>query len=311
VRAGDEYLVYADGGGAKDLFSFKGLHAYADKQLWSALDAELCALKSDGRDEVNILDAGGGPGTWLRRVVTRARQLGFSRITARGLDVAEVQVNTARRLAVDLSDMPGVGIAFDVADITRGLPEQDHTIDMTLCLYSVLNHLHGTKLPAIAAELARITRGRLITTVRSAGSTPTIFVGSVDKARQFKLDHAHDRYDIDLIDGRHMSVGFHLFTAAELNRLFARHFNIEAICGLDIFHTRFIPDSRWNPSGIENDPQLGSVLAQLETRCATDPAFIDRATHLLLVGSRRQTSNDVVRLERPKSMKKICDVASV
>jgi SAM-dependent methyltransferase len=104
-------------------------------------------LKSSGRDEVNILDAGCGPGTWLRRVVTRACELGASRITARGFDVAEVQVIAARRLAADLSGLPRVGITFDVADITRKLPEQDDTIDMTLCLYSVLNHLHGSVVP--------------------------------------------------------------------------------------------------------------------------------------------------------------------
>jgi hypothetical protein len=55
----------------------------------------------------------------------------------------------------------------------------------------VLSHLPTAILLRVAAEIARVTRGHLIATVRAIGSTPTIFIDSIDKARHFKLDHEH------------------------------------------------------------------------------------------------------------------------
>ena len=75
-QAGNDYVTYADGDPER-LFCFDGLHAYADRQLWSLLERKLGELKAAGANSVTILDAGCGPGTWLRRVVTHAHRLGF------------------------------------------------------------------------------------------------------------------------------------------------------------------------------------------------------------------------------------------
>jgi len=96
--AGDRYLAYADGG-HDHLFDFAGLHGYADRQLWSLLQGKLADLRSGGAAAIRILDAGCGPGTWLRRCVAYARRIGFSEITARGFDLAQAQVETARLLS--------------------------------------------------------------------------------------------------------------------------------------------------------------------------------------------------------------------
>ena len=101
-RAGEDYVAYADGD-PHDLFAFEGAHAYADRRLWALLETKLNALRASGASSVNIPDAGCGPGTWLRRLVTRARQIGFSHVTARGFDVAQAQIRAARRVARDLS----------------------------------------------------------------------------------------------------------------------------------------------------------------------------------------------------------------
>ena len=93
-RAGRAYLAYADGDPDK-LFSFDGLHAYADRCLWSLLERKLIDLRATGASAVRMLDAGCGPGTWLRRVITHAHRLGFSQITARGFDVALAQTQVA------------------------------------------------------------------------------------------------------------------------------------------------------------------------------------------------------------------------
>jgi len=104
-QAGGDYVAYADGD-PTNLFEFDGLHAYADRQVWTLLDTKLTDLRATGATSIRILDAGCGPGTWLRRLVTRAHALGFTTITARGFDVARAQIQRARLLARD-SGMSG------------------------------------------------------------------------------------------------------------------------------------------------------------------------------------------------------------
>src|SRR5438105_3457780 len=254
-QAGDEYVAYADGDPDR-LFCFDGPHAYADRQLWSLVERKLGDLRAAGTNSITVLDAGCGPGTWLRRVVTHALRLGFTKISARGFDVATAQIQAARRLARDLTEVPGVCLSFDVADLLDRLPEPDASIDITLCLYSVLSHLPVSDLPKIAFEFARVTKGHFITTVRSIGSTPTVFVDSIDGARHFKLDHRLDRCDVEFNNGCRVAVNFHLFTAHELRDLLQPHFAIEGLRGLDIFYTRFVPDRRWNPASVLLDERV-------------------------------------------------------
>lgn len=285
-QAADGYLAYADGDPHR-LFAFEGHHGYSDRHVWSVLDTKLRDLRATGATSISLLDAGCGPGTWLRRLITRAHLLGFAKITARGFDISQTQVRVARRNASDLTRLAGVNLTFDIADLEETLPEADGSVDLTLCLYSVLSHLPVTNLPHVATELARITKGHFVTTVRSTGSPPTAFVDSIETARRFELDHNSDRCKVEFHDGRRMALRFHLFTAGELQRCFHEQFEIEDLCGLDIFHSRFSPDNRWHPAAIAADPRFSNLLAQLEDRSMRNPSFMARATHLMLVGRRR------------------------
>jgi SAM-dependent methyltransferase len=251
-QAGEDYVAYADGD-PEQLFCFGGLHAYADQHLWSLVERKLDDLRAAGGNSVTLLDAGCGPGTWLRRVVTHAHRLGFSKINARGFDVAVAQVQAARRLGRAVCGLPGVNLTFEVGDLLDPLPEPNASVDITLCLYSVLSHLPVSDLPRVASELARVTSGHFITTVRPIGSTPTVFVDSIERARHFKLDHRSDRCEVEFCNGCRVAVSFHLFTARELKDLFHPHFGIEYLHGLDIFHNRFMPDRRWNPLSVLHD----------------------------------------------------------
>ncbi len=280
--AGESYAAYADGDSGR-LFRFDGMHAYADREVWRLLKARLQQLKAAGADSVTFLDAGCGPGIWLRRLVTRARQLGFRTIKARGFDIAEVQIYAARRAARALANLPGVEMKFEVASLLSDLPESDGSVDITLCLYSVLSHLPVGVLPGVLSELSRVTRGCLVTSVRAVGSTPSIFVDSMENARQVNLDHAHDRCRIELRNGSEFEVPVHLFKAEELRHYLEKDFDVEEICGLDIFHNRFAPDHRWNPASIFADDHVSFRLAQLEKAFAHNSDFIDRATHLLVI----------------------------
>jgi len=290
-QAGDEYVSYADGDPSQP-FAFDGLHAYADRCVWAALEEKLADLRAEGASSVRLLDAGCGPGTWLRRLVLRARALGFDNITARGFDIAQGQIERAWLAARDLSALPGVNLTFDVGDLTDRLPESDASVDLTLCLYSALSHLPVASLKGVSTEIARVTSGYFITTVRPVGSTPTAFVDSVENVRRLKLDHVRDHCEIDLSDGRRLAFGFHLFTAVELRNHFAGCFDIEDLRGLDLFHCRFMPDSRWNPVRSLGGP-LADELERLEKAFATRPEFMDRAAHLMLVGRSRRRDNDL------------------
>jgi SAM-dependent methyltransferase len=294
-EAADDYLMYADGNPTR-LFAFEGMHAYADRCVWAVLDRKLTERRASGATTVTILDAGCGPGTWLRRLITRAHELGFAGITARGFDIAQAQVQRARLLSRNLSSLPGVNLSFDVADLTDRLPEADASVDIALCLYSVLSHLPVASLSDIAAEIARVTAGYFVTTVRSIGSVPTAFVDSVENVRRLKQDNVKHRCEIEFCDGRCSAFGFHLFTASELRACFGDHFDIADLQGLDLFHTRFAPDPRWNPACLLADPPRSDEFIRLEEMYARNPEFVDRATHLLLVARSRRSSNTATRL---------------
>ena len=223
-----------------------------------------------------------------------AELLSFASITARGFDIGQAQIQRARLLTQDLTSLPGVTVTFDVADLTDRLAESDASVDLTLCLYSVLSHLPIIKLPDVATELARVTSGHFVTTVRSIGSPPTAFVDSIERVRRLKHDHVRDLCEIELSGGRSIAYGFHLFAASELSDHFARTFDIEDLRDLDLVHSRFMPDHRWHPAYRLADNPISDELIRLEKAQATHPAFIDRATHLLLVArSGRLTARDV------------------
>ena len=294
-QAGDDYVSYADGDPSQP-FAFDGMHAYADRCVWAVLEKKLTDLRASGASSVRLLDAGCGPGTWLRRLVIRAHALGFSGITARGFDIAQEQIRRARLATRDLSSLPGVNLTFEVADLADRLPEADASVDLTLCLYSALSHLPVARLPDISKEIVRVTSGYFITTVRPIGSTPTAFVDSIENVRRLKQNHVRDRCEIDLSDGRHIAFSFHQFTAVELLDYFAGGFDIEDLRGLDLFHSRFMPDPRWNPICRSGDNQLADELARLENAYATSSEFMDRAAHLLLVARHRPAAAPAARV---------------
>ena len=286
-EAGSDYTAYADGDSERP-FDFRGLHAFADKCVWARLDHKLRTLKASGTRTLRILDAGCGPGTWLRRLVAHAHWLGFEHIEARGFDIAELQIAEARKKSRALARLPEVSLSCELGDLMEPLPEADKSVDITLCLYSVLSHLPQERLPAIAAEIGRVTRGHFFTTVRAVGSTPTIFVDSIEKARSFHQDNLRDRCMVELSNGARFELPSHLFGADEFKTLFAPVFEIEELCGLDLFHGRFAPDRRWNPDGFAVDRTLEAELARLENIYAHSDRLMNHANHLLLIGRARK-----------------------
>src|SRR5579872_945405 len=114
--AGRNYSLYADGNSDQP-FVFGGEHGYADRRLWACIEQKLVEIRRSGATSIRILDAGCGPGTWLRRTAIRARELGFTGIDARGFDISDVQVSHAKKSSLAMAHTPGIKLYYAVGDL--------------------------------------------------------------------------------------------------------------------------------------------------------------------------------------------------
>ena len=248
-RAGDHYAAYADGDPTQ-LFAFDGMHAYADRCVWALLEKKLVELKATGATAVSFLDAGCGPGTWLRRLVVRARALGFTHISR-----ARLRHRGGADRAGPAAGPGPIKPSRRADHVRRRGPFGPVARSRRFSRYSLVPLQRPQ--PFAHCEPAGHRQGdgaghagHFITTVRSVGSPPTAFVELIENVRQLKQDHVQDRCEIELSGGRHISFNFHLFTAGELRGYFANDFDVEDMRGLDLFHSRFLPDPRWSPGPI-------------------------------------------------------------
>jgi SAM-dependent methyltransferase len=281
-EAGVDYLAYADGT-ARDLFDFDLRYAFADRRIWAVIDARLIAFARSGRETLTVLDAGCGPGTWLLRVIARAQELGIAKIDARGFDISGEQIAIARMRSADVRSKFDIRCRFKQGDIAEPFSEETASVDLCLCLNGVLNHVDVARHMAVAAELARVTAGALILNVRSAGSTPSIFIDAIENAEGYRQDNGANRLTFDLKDGRHIEFGLHLFRGRELEALFDTSMTVTNLVGLDLCHSRFRPDPRWNPTEGPECDQFYHDLEVLEHEHSANRDFIDHATHILMV----------------------------
>lgn len=283
-NAGGRYQAYADGD-LDRLYAFGGPYAFGDRQTWTVIEQRLHQLRLSGQRTLCILDLGCGPGTWILRTITCALRMGFTDIAARGIDLSEFQIRRARFLARGLAERAEVHLSFEVGDSRGHFAEADGGVDLCLCLYGVLNHLAAEDVAHLMGEIARVTSRWFIATVRTAGSTPTIYVDRVSAARSFRQNNKLDRLEVEFQNGELAVFNSHLFSRAELQTLISPFMRVEDLQGLDLFHGRFSRDPRWNPSGGENSKFMHE-LAALETRYAHDPEFMDHSTHLMIVAGR-------------------------
>ena len=99
---------------------------------WHDLAVALAALRENRRRAVRIIDADCGSGAMLLEAVMHARRLGFTAVEGRGIDTSPALIARARNGAARLRD-PGVGIVFEVADMTAALEgEADFPADIVL-----------------------------------------------------------------------------------------------------------------------------------------------------------------------------------
>lgn len=92
-------------------------------ERWHSLTSALKALRSAGRSCVRIVDCECESGSLLLCAARYARQLGFTSVEARGVDLREDRIRRARARAMRLRD-PGICIGFEAGNMADVLNEE-------------------------------------------------------------------------------------------------------------------------------------------------------------------------------------------
>lgn len=246
-HVGRDYGSYADGDGLEDPSKGPSRFAHADGIVWQTLRRLVDHLRADGVSTLRVLDAGCGPGTWIRRIATYARSQGLG-VEAIGVDISERQLAIARKQAENLSEDHSSKewkLEFSAHDLAEPLPWSDGYFHMVVCNYVVLNHLSKNSVPQVVAELCRVASDRVIATVRALASPPTGCIIGSEQVREYHQDCGRGELKLVLKDGTEHLLTFNLFSADALKALFAPSATIVDLRAIDLFVSRFAPDGNW------------------------------------------------------------------
>src|SRR5262249_46663099 len=144
----EDYGSYADGDGLEGPTRRGNRLAHADAIVWEVIRKAIDDVRSAGVTSLRVLDAGCGPGTWIKRIAAYACRLGLD-VQATGFDISQEQLDIARKRVQGLSrgHSRANTIQFLVHDLANPLPWSTGYFHVVLCNYIVLNHLHRSELP--------------------------------------------------------------------------------------------------------------------------------------------------------------------
>ena len=281
-HVGEEYGCYADGKAGTNRF------AHGDMILWDAIRGAIDELRCAGVSSLRVLDAGCGPGTWVRRIAAYANRLGLG-IHAVGFDISVRQLEIARNHPENLAEYASGAkrnLEFVYQDLAQSLPWTTRQFHLVLCNYVVLNHLPKIVLPRAIEQLCRVGAYRVIASVRSVGSPPTACIIGTEKLREYHQDCNRGELALELKDGSKHLLTFNMYSAQTLRSLFAPHGIVLDLRAIDIFHSRFAPDMNWTGSlvgGLPGRKELMAKLKEIEERLCRQPGWVDHGTHVLIV----------------------------
>ncbi len=288
-HVGAQYGQYADGEAPEDPATAAVRSAHADAIVWAAICKAIDELRDSGATTLRVLDAGCGPGSWLRRISARARRQGLA-VDALGFDISMGQLRIARREAdrflADFADRDMVKLRFVEHDLTKPLPWADGRFHIVVCNYAVLNHLPRAALPEVVRELSRVASFRVIATARALASPPTASIASLDQVLDYHQDCGNGTLALNLKDGTKHVFTFNLYGARTLEALFANCGSVLEIRAIDLFQSRFAADVNWTASLMSSLPGRQEVvqkLRQIEEELCRLPGWIDHGTHVLIV----------------------------
>lgn len=265
-HVGDAYPRYADGEGPDDAPTAVR-SAHADTIVWQTICSTIGALQKEGVSTLHILDAGCGPGTWLRRIAIHAHRQGLG-VNAVGFDISKGQLEIARKRAKTLSAHIAGGnvpkLEFVRHDLVDPLPWSKGQFHIVLCNFAVLNHLARAALPTAIGELCRVASHRVIATLRALASPPTACIVGTDQVHELHEDCSRGRLALVLKDGTRHELTFNLYSADTLKALFARHAAIADLRAIDLFISRFATDANWTQTLVEGLAGRQQVMQRLK-----------------------------------------------
>jgi SAM-dependent methyltransferase len=284
-HVGYEYRCYADGEGLEDPSVGTARFAHADAIVWETIRDTLHQLRAAGVRTLRVLDAGCGPGTWIRRIADYAQRLGLG-IDATGFDISKGQLEIARKQIEKLKERdPGKHkkIRFLVHNLADPLPWAVGHFHIVLCNYVVLNHLPKAAIPGVVEELCRVAGYRVIATVRALASPATGCIIGTEQVREYRQDCGRGELRLVLKDGTEHRLTFNLYSAELLGAMFAAHATIVDLRAVDLFLSRFAADANWTANLVGNLPGRTDVirkLKEIEEPLCRLPGWVDHGTHV-------------------------------
>jgi SAM-dependent methyltransferase len=287
-HVGGGYGSYADGAAIDDQSPTQtSRFAHGDAIIWETVCRTINELRLRGVPMLRLLDAGCGPGTWVRRIARYAHRQGLG-IDAVGVDISGRQLEIAREQAAKVQGphaTDGRRMRFRMGDLADPLPWPDGHFHIVLCNY-VLNHLPKDALPRVAEELCRAASYRVIATVRAIAGPPTGCIIGTEQMREYRYDCGRGELRLVLKDGTAHQITFHLYSAEMLRAAFAPHATIRDLRAVDLFLHRFVSDRNWTANLVATLPGREEVMRELkeiEDRLCRRAGWVDHGTHILIV----------------------------
>lgn len=294
-HVGGEYGSYADGDGLEDPSEGPSRFAHADAIVWETIRKTIDQLRGTGVSTVRVLDAGCGPGTWIRRIAAYAHRQGID-VEATGIDISEGQLEIARGRAQSFKARhPDARwtLEFSHHDLAEPLPWPDGHFHMVVCNYVVLNHLPKSALARAVKELCRVATCRVIATVRALAGPATGCIIGTEKVREYHQDCGRGELKLALKDGTEHLLTFNIYSAETLRTLFSPHATIVDLRAVDLFLTRFAPDANWTGNLVNCMTGRQEVIRKLqesqEALCR-QPGWVDHGTHVLIIAQPNQAA---------------------
>lgn len=266
------YVEYADGK-LESLYDFTNRqYSYSDKVLWDRIKSVIFNSLLKKR-AINILDIGCGPGTWALRIFDTFRSLNVD-INIVGIDISSEMISIARKRKekyISKNGLDEISINYFEHDINTPLPFKDNEFDISLSLYTVLNHIKFSNVIPVVKEVMRCTSTTNIITVKSNLGNPTAYVCSMNEIEYYKQHN-------DILEFKHKDnykgiMRSHLFDYKELKMILSTFSKTEIeITGLDLVFSKL------------SDSNLPiSLIKKIEEMLCSDFAWINYANHLMFI----------------------------
>lgn len=281
----EDYEKYADGNVKENLYDYEDrIHGFADKTTTEKIEQIVTKCLSKRKGPLKILDFGCGSGTWLRRIMDKFVVSKGARIECVGVDISDALLSLAERRLEEYNRKMGtkINIQFRWADLSESLPFGDNEFDITLCLYTVLNHIPVSNVQTAVQEMLRVTKEVNVTSIKPAGGMPTVYVCNIEDI--VKYEQSFETLTFLHRNGEQWTICSHLFTREEIIDIFSEFSRVEECLGLGIFSPRLKSPNTWRTkSGEASFKAVREELEELEKSFCSKPQWIDMANHIMVI----------------------------